>query len=144
MKRIVAFDPGLTTGVCSVLLDDNNKVKELYSWTIDWDARFSQVQDAIKNHFPSVIVIERFRLYSQYAKHQINNAFPSVEMIGIITTMVYLFDPEAIIVMQSASEISHVAIPPEYQEIVKASEHQRDAFKHLRLWYVKNYTGTDF
>ena len=156
--KVIAFDPGQTTGVAigSINLGQAGTPNPLAGFRLleafevhwafrlrDLDALFSNMR-AYKGNAVTIdaVVIESFRLYANKAHSQINSAFPSVQVIGAIELLCHQQSLADKIVYQSASEIARVQIVSEDQ-VYLTSEHMRDAYKHMRLWFVKNRPWAD-
>jgi len=106
---------------------------------IPWNLRLFRCEAliAFASQAPiEAVVIESFHLYAHKAKAQIGNTFPSVQVIGIIEAFCYTHGIREKIVFQSASEIARTLIRPEHEHLL-TSEHMRDAYKHARLWLIK-------
>lgn len=132
--RIIAIDPGGTTGYVEVEASSDNftltKVTE-----ISWSRRFSLKEHLLLGPPPKAVVVESFRLYASKAEDQINSEFPSVRIIGALEA--FLFDLGWIdrLVFQPASIRSRVKILDEHREVRK-SPHTHDAYQHARYYFV--------
>jgi hypothetical protein len=138
MTRVVAFDPGVTTGFVSANWIGGKDFDLLDVEKITWDDRFGTVKNLLRFSTPDHVVIEDFRLYHHRMKSQIGKDFPSVQMIGIIQTYCYEMDLLDRITMQPASVRSNVKIADEHLLMVGASPHIQDAYKHLRYFIIVN------
>jgi hypothetical protein len=136
---IVGFDPGVTTGVCVVQYLGGLDAFALTSVAeIPWSARFSAVQ-AVLAHADH-IVVESFRLYASRAQDQINNSFPSAQVIGIIDTWAWMYNKYEKIVEQPASDIGRTVVLPQHLAAIgTGSEHKKDAYKHVRRFISRYY-----
>ncbi len=147
-KRIVAIDPGRTTGVVIGTVGSQNSPTELRlleAYEIHWPNRLITVDALFGNMLmgsalPAVeieaVVIESFHLYGNKASSQIGNEFPSVRVIGYVEMLCWQYHIDQLIKFQSASEIARVQILPQHQQHLH-SEHTKDAYKHFRLYCVK-------
>lgn len=139
--RILAFDPGKTTGFCEAIVDPtNSNIQIVNSCTLAWERRFfvhELLQGTCEAPLPDVVVVESFHLYAHKAQELIGSIFPSVQIIG--TLEAYAFELGIIdrIVYQPASVMSRVELL-EYGKLLAPSPHARDAFKHLRYYVVMN------
>jgi hypothetical protein len=105
---------------------------------IPWSARFSGVQ-AVLAHADH-IVVESFRLYASRAQDQINNSFPSAQVIGIIDTWAWMYNKYEKIVEQPASDIGRTVVLPQHLAAIgTGSEHKKDAYKHVRRFISRYY-----
>lgn len=148
---VLAIDPGETTGYVVIRYDGmtandtdrhvgrqvqgGRQFTVLVAGQYEWDQRFriqQRIQDA--DH----IVMESFRLYAHKAQEQINNTFPSVETIGIVTAFAYLEAKLGAIVMQPASMRTNVDVLNEHKGYVQAHVHAHDAYQHGRIYILKH------
>ena len=148
-KRIIAIDPGRTTGVVIGTVGSQTNPTELQlleAFEIHWPNRLTAVDALFGNMLigspiPAVtveaVVIESFHLYAHKAKEQIGNEFPSVRVIGYVEMLCWQYHIDHLITFQGASEISRVQILKEHEQHLH-SEHMKDAYKHFRLWCVKH------
>lgn len=132
--RIVAFDPGGTTGAAVGDITTRRQFELQCVTQFDWDDRFN-IWEFLKEQRPDQVVIEDFRLYKHKAQDQINSPFPAVRVIGIIDAFCHLM--EIPVAMQPASAISRVKVlSPDQVQIT--TMHQSDAYKHLRCYVILN------
>lgn len=140
MTTVLAVDPGKTTGVCIASCNSS----ELWineSYVLSWYNRHNII-DTIDCLFPpDIIVIEQFRLRADKAHTQVNSTFPSVQFIGIIDAAVYIYNTDSTIIYQQPAVMARVQIMPEHKDLLHNSEHARDAYKHLRYYWVTNIRG---
>lgn len=148
--RILGFDPGKSTGYVDIDLPaitaGDPGIAVAASSVLPWDDRF-QIYNLIDGRMydtglPDVIVVESFHLYAGFAKQQINNDFPSSQVIGIIHAYAHLLGVLDKVILQPASCISKVAIPQHLGSRIDRSEHARDAFKHVRYYIVTHPHGS--
>jgi len=146
-KKLVAFDPGATTGVCvaNVTIHKNlvTDLDVVESAAIPWDRRFEAIEFYL-NWLPyDYCIVEDFRLYKTKAKAQVNNRFPSSQLIGVIEYLCWELDIP--IQFQMAAERKRVKVEPIYYEILggvtrnktPVVQHRWDSFQHLRYFAVK-------
>jgi len=136
MDLVIGIDPGYTTGVCVLSFDaDHVTGVVIESRQLVWNDRF-ELLPLIVQYLPKKdtltlhVVVEDFRLYGHKAQDQINNSFPSVNVIGVLDLVAHLNSIH--LNMQMASMISKVAVLPEHLPYLIKSEHTRDAYKHAR------------
>jgi hypothetical protein len=140
--RIVAFDPGETTGYCDAEVSDDGSFRVITSCTIAWSARFRVTRELLQGMhltvplLPDAIIVESFRLYYHKKDDQVGNDFPSSQFRGIIETFAWELGLLDKVVLQPASVMSRVAILAEHVPQVIRSEHARDAYRHLRYYVV--------
>ena len=146
VKRLIAIDPGQTTGYVEVMfhpetgLWDVTDVRE-----ITWDCRFDLkplVADVlVPGHpllFPSFVVCERFILYPHKAQDQIGSEFPSVRVIGVLEAFLWELGLLEVLRFQNASVRERVKVLPADLSKVGHSPHTIDAYQHIRYFIVSN------
>ena len=119
--KILAFDPGETTGWAAVdyIHATWGEFKEL-----------TRIITLINECSPDVVVVESFRLYPWMAKTLSWNSFRAVEMIGAIKLVCELQDIK--VEMQSAAMMKfpkHIIAKP-----AKMSKHAYDAYCHAEIY----------
>jgi len=125
--RVLAFDPGKTTGWA--LVDGTHyEGGELLSW-------YGADRLIIKLH-PDVVVVESFRLFPHMAKTLIGSTFPTVEVIGTLKYMTehHMGCP---LVLQEPSEAKQIRrLPPKERLPIghKLSPHEKSALQHAILY----------
>jgi len=139
MTRILAVDPGLTTGACVIdaWVDDFRVVACLeIPWahaprllTALYDGTFISQDEP---QLPDVVVCETFRLRQARALQQVGSEFEAVQVIGMLRMLLY---PQ-LLVPQEPSMMSRVQILPRDEEWTQGSEHRGDAYKHARYYFV--------
>jgi hypothetical protein len=141
--RIVAIDPGLTTGYVDLQLSFSDaSIRIVRAEEVRWERRFELekllfgAEEMPPDDWPHVVVVESFRLYAHKAKDQINNDFPSVRVIGTLEAFLNHRQIMNRLVLQPASVTALVAIEPEHARILGASEHMKDAYKHARYYML--------
>lgn len=116
--RILAFDPGETTGWC---LADTATGALLTGDMPLWQ----QASLLIDLHAPDLVVVEAFRLYPFRAAGQSWSSFEPVKVIGVIT---YLCELRQVrMVEQMASEAKSMQFEKRGEKI---SKHAYDALRH--------------
>ncbi len=147
MQRIVAVDPGQTTGWAEGVFNPNTRewdvrdVKE-----IAWEERFLMrllltSSDGPEPLLPSYIICERFILYPYKAKQQIGSEFPSVRVIGTLEAYLEQLGLLSLLTFQNASVRERVQVLPQHAHLVVGSEHKKDAYQHLRYFIVTQLRG---
>ena len=145
MERIVAVDPGQTTGWAE---GTYNPVTREWAFRdaieIAWEDRFlMRLLLASSNAGepllpPTHIVCEQFTLYKNKAQDQVGSHFPSVRVIGTLEAYLDELGILCDLKFQGASVRDRVAILPEHYDKLKGSEHKKDAYQHLRYFCVAN------
>lgn len=129
------YDPGVTTGYCRVEYEEDRSYKVLLSEEIPWEVRQERVHEHMVEH-PDAIVVETFRLYSGAAKYMINNTFPSIEFIGIVTHSAWLTGDIPVYGQQAAEIKDKISVLSEHAEVIGLSPHRQDAYCHARLFIL--------
>lgn len=150
-KKYIAFDPGRTTGVCvaTATFQDNlvTDIDVVESSAVRWNRRFEATEFYV-NWLPyDYCIVEDFRLYKAKAKAQVNNRFPSSQLIGIIEYLCW--KRKLPVQFQMASERKRAKVEPEFYEVLggitrngnPVVQHRWDAFQHLRYFVVKRAAG---
>ena len=134
--KIVAFDPGKTTGIVVAQWESGRDFILLQTGVIEWPNRFKVVKFVLEAQRPDFIVVESFRLYPHKAQSQIGADFPSAQMIGFISA--YAHDTVGIegIRLQPANVMSSVRVLDQHKRMVGASPHVKDAYRHLRYYII--------
>jgi len=147
MIRILAFDPGRTTGVSRItVIDRSDKFVLDFSREIDWAERFESVNNILREIGPEdVIVTEAFRLFPHKATAQIGSDFPSSQVIGIIEALCFTLqlNPNNII-YQVPGDITKVAVLDQDLPLVAGSPHRIDSYRHARLFFLKKFVLNPF
>lgn len=134
IQRLLAIDPGVTTGIAAGLW---NTVDHSFSlsggFQLPWEKRFAVrwlVEEA------DIIVIESFRLYRHKATDQVNSDFPSSQVIGMTELAAYMVDKLDKVVKQPASCIQNVQILEADSKKLEGLQHAQDAYRHLRYYVI--------
>lgn len=140
-KIVIGWDPGRTTGVCAAMADRDRPsgFRVLESTIVEWPNRFSRIRGLIELYRPTTTIIERFVLYKHAAKDQVGSEFPSSQVIGIIEAYLFMTGL-AMPIYQGAYQIAGkppVQILEEHAGILGHTEHHKDAYKHVRYWFVQ-------
>lgn len=139
-KRLIGIDPGRTTGFVEARLHDNGDFEVVRAIEIVWDRRFDLwplIVHPETDHLPTTAVMESFFLYPHEFHHQVGKDFPSVRVIGIVDLCCHLASPQIPIVFQTAAQVKNVKLLHD----LPASEHIRDAYRHIRYYVVTRPRG---
>jgi len=145
--RILAFDPGVTTGACLIATEDDSwQFQVVNVLEIPWESRFATIKALIDGTYsiaglqpPDAIVAEAFRLRQSRAYQQAGSDFPSSQVVGIIQA--YIYDRYGSLDRYHTQEpvsMARVKILPEHKDLVAGSEHKKDAYKHARYFHVNH------
>lgn len=127
--KLLAFDPGGTTGWCT-FVDGNPreygqiKFDELMSWLDDITA-------------PDIIVYENFQVYSHKAVHLIGSKLETVQAIGIIKSYAHKNKCKLIEQRPQIKKIAQMwtgVTPPKNHD----QSHWIDAYNHGAYYLIKN------
>lgn len=132
-ERIIAFDPGRTTGIIKAIRVGR---KQFYidSWDeVKLDLFPEYLHQLMLSDF-NTVVVEDFRLYAHKSDAQINNDFPSVQAIGMIKMVCHLHCRKEI-VFQMASAAKGVGLEPDVLKAIR-SPHVRDAYRHIKYYIL--------
>lgn len=153
--KILAIDPGETTGVCILQTTElRDDFEVAYVSEMSWDDRFRISKALIMGTWPQrmtpdpgwvaaarppeVVVIEQFRLRQGKAYAQAGSTFPSIQVQAIIETFVYAYlhkQPDKFIAYQEPICMARVQILPDHHHLIAGSEHMKDAYKHARYYF---------
>ncbi len=137
---VIAFDPGKTTGVCVARVFPD-RFEPYRAYEIKWQHRLGQTFGDLERGSESLwraVIVEDFKLYPSKAKAQSRSGMPSSQMIGIIQALCYVVGAPTP-VLQSPSIKARSLILPEHKELLGTSAHVKDAYKHLRYWFMTEY-----
>ena len=146
--KLIAFDPGRTTGVCIAEVDKNN-FRVTSCFEMSWEARFEITETLISGMYfnariprvPDIVIAESFRLRQGRALEQAGSDFPSSQVIAIIQTYLFMYGedekhgPDSLI-LQEPSIQARVQILTKDLPLVTGSEHKKDAYKHARFYWA--------
>ena len=142
---LIAIDPGKTTGICCGVRAHNvQKFDVTLAREVTWNNRFwfreylFDCRDVIEK-----IIIERFKLFPKRETMlaQINSEFPSVRIIGIVEAYADIYGLLDKIVYQEPNDRKSVHTPIEHQQALGASDHVKDAYRHLRYYLLTHQKG---
>ena len=143
IKRVLAFDPGETTGWFCVDYDSTfrNFQDNPHDSFCGTEELWNNIPRLIRSRFiPDTIVCERFGLYPGKAKALSHNALLPVEVIGVIK---YVAQEQNIpVIIQPASLIKRVVLTQTEQEMCGPSPHIQDACKHT-LAFILSKKGLE-
>jgi len=137
--KILAIDPGYTSGICIADASDDFKVIQVGEFK--WNARFEFLETLLTGKYIyqnvpltlDVVITENFRLRPDKAHTQIGKTFPSSQIIGTVEYLCYVENIP--FVLQEPGARTRVKILPEHEHMV-VGPHQHDAYQHARLYYV--------
>lgn len=134
----IAIDPGKTTGVC-VGVWHGDAFNIVLAREVGWNDRF-WFREYLFTHRDNIetIIIERFKLFPKRETMlaQINSEFPSVRIIGIVEAYADMFGLFHKIVFQEPNDRNSVRIPKEHHLALGTGDHVKDAYRHLRYYYL--------
>ena len=140
--RLIAIDPGQTTGYVDVLYDPaNGDWRVVDAKEIAWVNRFT-LRPLLADPFiglplPSFVVCEQFTLYAHKAYDQVGSHFPAVRVIG--TLEAYLDELGILdrLIFQGASVRERVTVLDKHASMIHGP-HITDAYQHVRYFIVTN------
>jgi len=146
MQRIMAIDPGKTTGIaildyktgCNPMaMDEPTDMLTLSTECHLWYG----IEDLIIEHDPDIVVYESFRLYSHKAKQKINSEMPTSKVIGVIA---FLTEQRGLDNYRQSAQIGKGFYDRDRLEGLGftdlGSDHRRDSLKHA-LHYISFNSG---
>jgi hypothetical protein len=140
VKRIIAIDPGQTTGWASGVIEDKKLVdiKHGYDRWKDWALRFHDVM--IHGEHFNIVVYESWLLRRSSALQLVGSDMQSSQCIGAFKMSCWLAQDSGLgvdIVTQHPKDKSEANIRMEVAGIQMPKsdvEHDRDALRHLYLY----------
>lgn len=132
---IIAFDPGVTTGVFRLNKNGSWSVKEIMHDDLIKILAWGRSDSRLK---ADVWVIERFSLYANKAASKTRSTFPECEVIGLLKALAIRLEIETV-VLQNASEAKGLVD----NERLKAygwklpTTHIKDAARHAVYFLAK-------
>lgn len=136
--RGLAIDPGQTTGICIGEVTGKFQFGISQCIEVPWDNRFEGVTEAIRAINPDFVVMERFRVYAHKAADLVGSENPSSQIIGIVELYLWQRGQLDNLYYQNASERVATKVLPAHAELVKGSDHKRDAYQHFRTFIILN------
>jgi hypothetical protein len=140
-QYLIAIDPGQTTGVCTARYLGGRVFQVLHCKSVKWDDRFKIGLGLTASI--SHVVIEEFRLFGHRAKEQTNSVFPSVRVIGMVETCMYLHGILDRLHFQQPGQMKGVEILPGDEVYMDGTEHTKDAYRHMRGYILRNRSAGD-
>lgn len=139
---ILSIDPGYTTGICIASTTDEFKVIEVGD--VRWDKYHKALHTLLSGKYVhqdvpltfDFVIVEQFRLRHSKAMSQVGQTFPSVKVISAVETFLWLYNRANALVFQEPSQQARVKILDKHKDLVKGSEHKKDAYRHARYFYV--------
>lgn len=147
MKRILAFDPGLTTGYVDVVWENTQTTdfRVLEARDIEWAITPLIVHRCITTLLPDIVLYERFTLFPHLAQQQIGSDFPSSQVIGMIILSCQLcaltpIGYKPILISQPASIQARASIRGSHQKALTGLHHAKSAYLHVLYYITTEYT----
>lgn len=142
--RILALDPGLTTGSCILDIDTRYQYIPINSdcsklvVSAEELKDIHAIKDMIDKYKPEVIVFEEYRLYDTKASSKIGSDFQEVQLIGQIKLVAEQL--QIPIHNQMAVQAKKFYTDKKLKELnlYKISKHVRDALRHALYFYDFN------
>ena len=122
--KILAIDPGETSGVCIFNTPNEYKTLSIKKSLVD-------VANIILDTKPDVLVFERFALYPTHAKSLVWDEMYTSQTIGVIKYICEINNIKYF--TQSASDKEYVVYPKDY---TFPNDHERDAYGHAWFFYM--------
>lgn len=143
---IIAYDPGVTTGIAAARYTGGRYFELLESGEIKWEERFAAIKTQLYGYSEMAsdegvafhIVSEEFMLYPNKSQSLAYDKFPSVKVQGIIETYLHELDLLDKLTYQKASERKAVEVLERDFPLVRGSDHRIDSYQHLRLYVLRN------
>lgn len=142
MIRVLSFDPGKTTGWAVGETATFDTLTLLEVGQFHQDDCVPTIDELVKRFQPNWIVYEGFRLYEGMAQKLVFDDFPAVHVIGVIHACAWLSPPAAsekpLLAMQMATVRKSVRLLDAHASYFVGKRHAKDAYLHLRYFYVRN------
>lgn len=148
--RIIAIDPGVTTGWAVGSVSGDPEALEVEAYGYDpWTEFVIRLDDAMQDHDRrfDVIVFETWRLYKAEAMTQVGSDMPSSQCVGCIWFAyerakraghaVKLLDQPAAIKKVIDARMGGADLYLPKSDV----EHDRDALRHLWYWFMRRTGG---
>lgn len=136
--RIIAFDPGKTTGWIFVAVRDGSCVPEVVTGEFAELSDAVSLLDALK---PNEVVVEEFKIYPWKAVNMSWSSVPSAEVIGVIK--LWCSDNCVKLVFQPPSLRTSAPRPwlkgSPLWSATKGKPHARDAARHMLVYLFQNH-----
>jgi len=136
MTKLVAFDPGGTTGF--VIFDNVDYRARDYDLSavgvIEWHDR-KHIETILRSSMPDVIVIEDFKLRRDKALEQSGSDMPAPRVIERILVYCEQLKLDDRIVIQMPGLRTSCNVPLEHQRVCRIS-HIRAAYLHARYYVL--------
>lgn len=139
--RVLAFDPGETTGHAYFSSCELVECGQLEPLEGTRQPDLMAAYKLVVNRDPDVIIYERFGLYESKAVQQIGSTFPTVEVIGVIKLGALRLDGTEVISYPAATaksfftdaRLKDMGLLPEYAH---KNRHAADAIRHACYYIV--------
>jgi len=141
--KILAFDPGGTTGVCfsntqNLKFDYSKKYfNSIVQWT-DNVIDFLPLKECIEETTPDLVVVESFKLYPWKAKAKIWDDFEEVQKIGAIKLTCLANNIELVLQGANQKKFFKDKKLKEFNLYKNKTPHERDAIRHNLIYIMKN------
>lgn len=137
--KIVAFDPGETTGICYLDSDSlstawfhTEPVSAIYQLASFGDVFCSWYNEA------DLFVVENFRLYSHKALEMINNELIACRVIGALEVLAVRLNKKIVYQMAAQAKPFVTDRRLELYNLYTNNKHERDATRHALYYLIKN------
>lgn len=150
---ILSVDPGYTTGIC-IAKCDADEFEVIEAGEVKWALYHRVLHTLLAGTYApqgvpltfDFVIVEQFRLRFDKAMTQVGQTFPSVKVISTVETFLWLYNRAPSLVFQEPSQHDRVKILEEHNDLVKGSEHKKDAYRHARYFWItqiRDKHGTD-
>lgn len=141
--RVIAFDPGRTTGTCIVDIHSRNTFDVVLAYAVEWEYRNQAILALLQKYGPfKLIIVEDFKLFPKMAQNRtmMGNHFDAVRMIGIIEACALQvgYNPDNIKFYPPYVK-TNFDVKPEHREKLYVSEHNRDAYRLIAYHSLFGY-----
>lgn len=131
--KMLAFDPGHTTGICNVVADpDQTPVFQLSQVdTKDIETLWNRITQLFTHYSPNLVVIEDYRVYEWKSKDHSWSQVHTIKVVGAI--QMAAFSRNLPVVMRMAAEAKGFVTDDKlkaWELYRKGERHARDACRH--------------
>lgn len=142
--RILAIDPGLSTGIAYANFENGQLPTPITEMPRGWDEAAKIFRDFLDWEFgkyrqPDLIVIERFTINSATAQKSRAGSNLAIELIGAAKYLAWLYDIP--VEEQAPADAKNFADDKKLRRIKwhrPGPDHQNDALRHLLLAAVRH------
>lgn len=131
--RILAFDPGETTGFCCMVTDKENLKIDLVGQIKTWpmEEAVKNFTDIIVKMQPDKVVFESYQVYEWKAEDHSWSQIPTVQVIGCLQTiLIQMSIPYTTQTAQVAKQFCNDDKLESWGYWFKGIRHARDAVRH--------------